>query len=65
MGMGKVKALLTTTSMKVAEVATATGFAQPSHLFRTIRKQLGLSPKTCRKKQTTQTRTPASPRARR
>ncbi len=63
MEMGKVKAPLTTASMKVVEVATATGFAQPSPLFRTIRKQLGLSPQTYRKKQTLQTRTPASPRA--
>jgi transcriptional regulator GlxA family with amidase domain len=63
--MEKVKDLLTTTSMKVVEVAAATGFARPSHLFRTFRKQLGLSPKTYRKRKAAKTGPPASPRARR
>ena len=63
--MEKVKDLLTTTNMKVVEVAAATGFARPSHLFRTFRKQLGLSPKTYRKRKAAKTRPPASPRARR
>ena len=49
--MEKVKDLLTTTKLKVVEVATLTGFSRPSHLFRTFRKLVGLSPKTYRKKQ--------------
>jgi LacI family transcriptional regulator len=63
--MEKVKDLLTTTSMKVVEVAAATGFTRPSHLFRTFRKQLGLSPNTYRKRKAANTGSPASPRARR
>lgn len=62
--MEKVKDLLITTSMKVVEVAAATGFARPSHLFRTFRKQLGLSPKTFRKRKAAEARPPASPRTR-
>ena len=65
MRMEKVKDLLTTTNMKVVEVAAATGFSRPSHLFRTFRKQLGLSPRTYRKRKAAQTGPPASPRARR
>ncbi|MBE7499562.1 MAG: DNA-binding transcriptional regulator [Verrucomicrobiales bacterium] len=63
--MEKVKDLLATTSMKVVEVAAATGFARPSHLFRTFRRQLGLSPKTFRKRKAAKAKPPASPRTRR
>jgi LacI family transcriptional regulator len=63
--MESVKSLLTTTSLKVVEVAAASGFARPSHLFRTFRKQLGLSPKTYRKRKAAKTGPSASPRARR
>jgi AraC family transcriptional regulator len=63
--MESVKSLLTTTSLKVVEVAAASGFARPSHLFRTFRKQLGLSPKAYRKRKAAKTGPPASPRARR
>ncbi len=63
--MEKVKDLLTTTSLQVLEVAAAKGFARPSHLFRTFRKQLGLSPKTFRKRRAAKTGPLASLRARR
>jgi len=63
--MEKVNVLLSTTSLKVVEVAAASGFARPSHLFRTFRKQLGLSPKTYRKHKAAKTGPPAAPRARR
>jgi AraC-like DNA-binding protein len=46
------------------EVATLTGFARPSHLFRTFRKRVGLSPKTWRKRQAAGTRPPAARRTR-
>ena len=57
--MEKVKDLLTTTKMKVVEVAAATGFARPSHLFRTFRKLVGISPKTYRKREALKTQPPA------
>ena len=46
----KAKSLLSTTNMKVLEIAAVTGFTQPSHLFRTFRKLVGLSPKGYQKK---------------
>ena len=46
----KVKELLNTTQMSVVEVAAATGFSRPSHLFRTFRRLVGMSPKNFRKK---------------
>lgn len=49
--MEKAKHLLSTTNMKVVDIAAVTGFTQPSHLFRTFRKLVGFSPKTYRKKQ--------------
>jgi len=57
--MEKVKDLLTTTKMKVVEVAAATGFARPSHLFRTFRKLVGISPRTYRKREALKTQPPA------
>jgi len=48
--MEKARDLLSTTNMQVIEIAAMTGFTQPSHLFRTFRKLVGLSPKTYRKK---------------
>lgn len=47
----KVKELLSTTKLTVAQVAGLTGFSRPSHLFRTFRKFIKLSPKHFRKKQ--------------
>lgn len=46
--MEKVKELLVTTDLKVVEVASATGFSRPSHLFRTFRKYFGMSPMSYR-----------------
>jgi LacI family transcriptional regulator len=46
--MEKVRDLLVTTQMKVVDVAAATGFSRPSHLFRTFRKCFGVSPKNYR-----------------
>ncbi len=46
--MEKVRDLLVTTQMKVVDVAAATGFSRPSHLFRTFRKFFGVSPKNYR-----------------
>ena len=48
--MEKAKYLLSTTDLKVVEIAAQTGFTQPSHLFRTFRRLVGLSPKSFRKK---------------
>jgi transcriptional regulator GlxA family with amidase domain len=56
--MEKVKELLTTTNMKVVDVAAATGFARPSHLFRTFRKLHGISPKTYRNREALKARPP-------
>ena len=47
----KVRELLITTKLTVVEVAAATGFSRPSHLFRTFRKTFGVSPKTFRNRQ--------------
>ncbi|MBM4153381.1 MAG: helix-turn-helix domain-containing protein [Kiritimatiellaceae bacterium] len=33
------------TDMTVVEIAEATGFTRPNHLFRTFRKRFGISPK--------------------
>jgi LacI family transcriptional regulator len=63
--IAKAKDLLTTTKMKVVEVAAATGFTRPSHLFRTFRKVVGISPKTYRRRQAARTRSQASTRVRR
>lgn len=49
--MEKVKDLLTTTEMKVVDVAAATGFSRSSHLFRTFRKLFGISPTSYRNSQ--------------
>jgi LacI family transcriptional regulator len=46
--MDKVRHLLATTDMKVVDVAAASGFSRPSHLFRTFRKLNGVGPKTYR-----------------
>jgi LacI family transcriptional regulator len=58
--MDKVKDLLVTTNLKVVDVAAATGFSRPSHLFRTFRKFFGISPNSYRLAQTARTR-PHSP----
>ncbi len=50
--MDKVKELLSTTKLTVAKIAAVTGFARPSHLFRTFRKFFSMSPKAYRKNQT-------------
>lgn len=57
--MEKVKDLLTTTDLKVVEVAAATGFSRPSHLFRTFRKFFGISPTSYRSSHPAQLRSPA------
>jgi LacI family transcriptional regulator len=44
----KVRDLLANTGMKVVDIAAATGFSRPSHLFRTFRKFTGVGPKTFR-----------------
>ncbi len=49
--MEKVNDLLVTTDLKVVDVAAATGFARPSHLFRTFRKIFGVSPMSYRRAQ--------------
>ncbi len=46
--MEKVKDLLITTNLKIVDVAAATGFTRPRHLFRTFRKFFGISPKNYR-----------------
>lgn len=58
--MEKVKELLLTTEITVVEIAAATGFSRPSHLFRTFRKFFGTSPKSYRTEHAVKTRTPAS-----
>jgi LacI family transcriptional regulator len=52
--MEKAKNLLSTTDLKVVEIAAQTGFTQPSHLFRTFRRLVGMSPKGYRKKHANQ-----------
>jgi LacI family transcriptional regulator len=42
----KVKDMLKHTDTTVVEIAAATGFTRPNHLFRTFRKHFGKSPKT-------------------
>jgi LacI family transcriptional regulator len=59
--MEKVRDLLATTEMKVVDVAAATGFSRPSHLFRTFRKFTGVSPKTYRAERLANVRQPAQP----
>lgn len=59
--MEKVKELLVTTSLKVMEIAAATGFSRPSHLFRTFRKFFGMSPKSYRLAHTATMRPQARP----
>lgn len=58
--MEKVRNLLATTEMKVVEVAAATGFSRPSHLFRTFRKFTGVGPKTYRTELSARARPPES-----
>jgi AraC-like DNA-binding protein len=58
--LAEVKKRLAETDHKVVAIAHQTGFTRPSHLFRAFRKIIGISPKTCRKRQATKTRTPAS-----
>ncbi len=60
--MEQVKKMLTTTDFKVAEVARRTGYTRPSHLFRTFRKTIGLSPKKWRAQQAAIAKAPNSPR---
>ena len=45
---------------QIREIAAATGFSRPSHLFRTFRKFFGTSPKSYRTDHAAKTRTPAS-----
>ena len=63
--IAQVKKLLTTTRLKVVEVAARTGFSRPSHLFRTFRKLVGMSPKIWRNRQAAGLQPPAAPRSRR
>ena len=46
----KVRELLATTEMKVLEIAEATGFSRPNHLYRIFRKKFGLTPKAYRER---------------
>lgn len=46
--MNKARDLLANSEMKVADVAAATGFSRPNHLYRTFRKLAGHSPRACR-----------------
>ena len=62
--MEQVKRMLTTTDLKVVQVAKLTGFTRPSHLFRTFRKTLGLSPKKWRAQQAAEVKSSTSPLAR-
>ena len=62
--MVQVKKILATTNLKVVEVARLTGFTRPSHLFRTFRKLIGLSPKTWRARHAAGRQLPGSKRAR-
>ncbi len=61
--MEMVKELLVTTHLKVVEVAAATGFSRPSHLFRTFRKLFGTSPKNYRMEHMAKTRPRVRPPA--
>lgn len=62
--MERVKKLLTTTDLKVIQVAALTGFSRPSHLFRTFRKLIGLSPKTWRARHAAGRQLPVASRGR-
>jgi len=42
----KVRNLLTTTDLTVREIASATGFSRPNHLYRTFGRKFGVTPKT-------------------
>jgi AraC-like DNA-binding protein len=44
----KVKDLIITTELSVAEISQLTGFTRPNHLFRIFRRQLGMNPKQFR-----------------
>lgn len=44
-------AILTTSEFSVGEISSASGFAQPNHLFRTFRRFLGCSPRVYRVRQ--------------
>jgi LacI family transcriptional regulator len=46
--LGKVKDLLKHTDMSVIEIASATGFTRPNHLYRSFRKHFGTKPRTYR-----------------
>ncbi len=62
--MAEVRRLLTTTAMKVVEIAARTGFARPSHLFRSFRKLYGTNPKTFRRREAARRRSSTLPRRR-
>ena len=49
--MDKVKDLLANSTLKVVDIAAASGFLRPNHLHRTFRRLAGLSPKAYRAKQ--------------
>jgi LacI family transcriptional regulator len=59
----RVKDLLANSSLKVGEIAAASGFARPNQLFRSFRKHTGHSPKAYRARQSTAQarRVPAKP----
>lgn len=62
--MAEVRKLLTTTKMKVVGIAAITGFARPSHLFRSFRKLYATNPKSFRQREAARKRTPAPARHR-
>jgi LacI family transcriptional regulator len=52
----KVKDLIITTELSVAQISKLTGFTRPNHLFRIFRKQLGMNPKQFRAQHISQSR---------
>jgi LacI family transcriptional regulator len=46
----KARDLLATTSLKVIEIASASGFARPNHFYRVFKKSSGLTPKNYQKR---------------
>ena len=62
--MEQVRKLLTTTDMKVVDIAARTGFTRPSHLFRSFRKLYGTNPKNFRRREAARRGSSASPRSR-